>query len=240
MPLTLCAVQFTPQYKNKAANTAALLSLCGKAADELPRPLIICLPEMCTTGYIFRTAEEIEPLCESARGDSFDSFSALCRENGIYCAYGFAEKTDEGLFNSQNFVAPDGSLLATYRKVNLFESDTWWAKPGRSYQTLDTPLGRIGLGICMDLNYRDFVEWHIAQKTRIILFSTNWLDQGVDISDYWCERLEGYGGIFVAANRAGNEFGIPFIGISMIVSNSNIVKKTFSKDDQIIFIESPE
>lgn len=234
MSLTLCAVQYTPQYRRTSANVDALIELITEAARNNDRPLIFCLPEMCTSGYIFRSQSDIAPYCESAQGPSFKAFSDFCRRESVYCAYGFAESDGAHLYNSQNFISNEGKLLRTYRKVHLFQADTLWAQPGNGYVFVDTEFGRIGLGICMDLNYNEFVDWHISQHTQIMLFSTNWLDQGVDIRPYWRERLAGYGGIFVAANRSGDEFGIPFIGTTVIMHNGEILSQRINGAQGII------
>lgn len=62
----------------------------------------------------------------------------------------------------------DGEILAKHRKVHLFdidvpgritfkESDT--LSPGQTVTVVDTPYGRIGIGICYDIRFPEVSQW---------------------------------------------------------------------------------
>ena len=65
-------------------------------------------------------------------------------------------------YNTSIMLAPDGELIASYRKIHLFdveipgglcvrESDT--IRPGQEVVVADTELGKIGMTICYDLRF---------------------------------------------------------------------------------------
>lgn len=158
--------------------------------------------------------------------------------------FGFPERSPEGLFNSQGMVAPDGRIRPVYRKTHLFEADEWWTVPGNTgYRQWDSPWGRIGSGICMDLNYPDLADWHRRSGTAILAFSTNWLDQDFDVLPYWEEKLlgteGGFTGLALFANRGGAEFGVPFRGQSAIFLGGRCVAALPGKDDGVLVVEVP-
>jgi predicted amidohydrolase len=101
------------------------------------------------------------------------------------------------------------------------------------------PWGKLGLGICMDLNYRDFVEFHIAQETDIVLFSTNWIDQGFLVQPYWFSRWEGFPGLVLTANRGGEEFGLGFSGYSAVFKNGALLGQLPHREEGILVLEIP-
>ncbi len=222
--VTISTIQFKPEHGRPHKNREAILEICS-GRDEAGTGIFI-LPEMCLTGYIWTERDDLLCLAECAAGESYMAFSELCVKNGAYLAYGFAEldPVNSLLYNSQNLIGPDGSLLATYRKTYLYDLDYTWAEPGDSgFIAVDTSIGRIGLGICMDLNYDDFVDFHKYNNTDWLLFSTNWLEQGIDVHDYWLNRFNGYRGTAFMANTFGFEFNIEFCGRSSVYENGRFI-----------------
>ncbi|NIP73731.1 MAG: carbon-nitrogen hydrolase family protein, partial [Gammaproteobacteria bacterium] len=73
----------------------------------------------------------------------------------------------------------NGEILATYRKLKLFdvelpevtikESDT--IAPGDALPpVVDTPIGRVGLTICFDLRFPDLYQ-HLRRKGAEVVFA---------------------------------------------------------------------
>ncbi|KAI9636045.1 uncharacterized protein MKK02DRAFT_24789, partial [Dioszegia hungarica] len=86
-----------------------------------------------------------------------------------------------------------GEVIGNYRKTFRFETDKNWAREGDGFKHFDlgAPLGRVGLGICMDadMNPKDFVApWDAfelasyARKNAIdtLVVPMNWLDAPVE------------------------------------------------------------
>lgn len=230
----IAALQFKA---HKAQPEQSLSALCQQIeqAAQAGAQLVVC-PEMATSGYLFADPAAIAPRCETAAGGSFPTLSALARRHGLYLVCGYPEHVSAAaqpgdaapgapvhepapsdaqplpgarLFNSARVIGPDGGLLYNYRKRLLYSADTTWAADGDTpYPILDTPFGRLCVGICMDLNDDRFVEFLRVQSATsplILAFCTNWLDEGSDVLPYWCYRLRGFRGVFVAANTFGDE-----------------------------------
>lgn len=229
-------IQFKPTWGAPDENRARLITLLGLAAENGSQ--VIILPEMCVSGYVFHSRAEIEPYCESRNGATYELISQFCRQRAVYVAYGFAEKAGEQLFNSQNLIGPGGEILATYRKTHLYEQDTHWALPGNSgFIAVETDLGRLGLGICMDMNFDDFVEFHIGAQTDLICFSSCWLDEGFPVAPYWAYRLQEYAGSICIANSFGDERGILFRGESSVFANRQLIARGSLNREQILVTE---
>ena len=93
------------------------------------------------------------------------------------------ETSDDGreiLFNTCLVFDPSGNIVAKHRKVHLFdidvpggitffESDT--LSPGQTYSFFDTPVGRVGIGICYDIRFAEYAMV-LAQKygCRILIY----------------------------------------------------------------------
>ncbi|MCP4298289.1 MAG: carbon-nitrogen hydrolase family protein [Proteobacteria bacterium] len=238
-PLKVASIQFKPRHKDVVGNLNNLFKLCHQATTAGAQLLV--LPEMCLTGYIWESPKLIAPFAEASIGESFQKMATFCKEYGCYIAYGFAEKDEELLFNSQNLVSPDGTLLGTYRKENLFAVDTLWASPGNlGYISLECSLGKVGLGICMDLNFDDFVQFHIENKTRLLLLAVNWLDEGHCVLDYWKERLRNFRGTAIISNTYGMEKKVLFCGLSAVFHRDRFQGHAPIKGDFVLLFDIPE
>ena len=221
MPLKAGVVQFSPTYGRVLDNLKRLEGLVEAGVRQGAELLV--LPEMAWTGYLWRDEEAVRPYAEQAgHGPGQDQMATWARRWNIALVYGFPEVSGPKFHNSQGFATADGATHPLYRKTHLFEADTWWATPGDSgYLQWDSPWGSVGSGICMDLNFDDLVAYHSSAGTKILTFSTNWLDQDFDILPYWEERLTGldgvgFQGISLFANRGGEEFGVRFRGQSAL------------------------
>jgi protein N-terminal amidase len=94
-------------------------------------------------------------------------------------------------YNSTVTVSPTGDILANYRKSFLYYTDESWAAEGPTGFFCDTlgSLGKVGLGICMDINpYQFEAPWDKFE------FATNIVENGAKLavmSMAWLTSLPG-------------------------------------------------
>jgi predicted amidohydrolase len=241
MTLKAGVVQFSPLYGRVADNLGQLECLVEEGVGQGAE--ILVLPEMAWTGYLWPEASAVRHYSEPAgRGPGQDRMREWARRWQVSLVFGFPEASEAGLFNSQALVSPDGEIHPVYRKTHLFEADGWWAQPGDSgYLQWPSPWGLIGSGICMDLNFTDLADHHRQNNTKILAFSTNWLDQNFDVVPYWEQSLvgsaEGFQGLALFANRGGEEFGVGFRGQSSIFLGGRCLVTLPGKDDGVLVVE---
>jgi predicted amidohydrolase len=102
---------------------------------------------------------------ETLEGPSLGRMSSLARELSITLLAGSV--LEEGapggrLYNTSVLFGPDGSRLATYRKMHLFDveigdgasyRESAAVAPGSEVVVAESPLARIGLSVCYDLRF---------------------------------------------------------------------------------------
>ncbi|KAL7421847.1 hypothetical protein Q5752_003618 [Cryptotrichosporon argae] len=194
-PLRVSCVQYDPQLGQVAANARKV-----EAMTTFLRPGqldLLVLPEMALTGYIFRTASSILPFLETGDGPTTKLATSLARRLGCHVVAGYPEAAgDAGVgagggdgkvgWNSAVVVGPAG-VVGIYRKTFLFETDKSWAREGDGFRyfELPPPIGRLALGICMDMNPREFIApWDafelatFAKQNSVdtLVVPMNWLD----------------------------------------------------------------
>ncbi|KAL0567815.1 hypothetical protein V5O48_014175, partial [Marasmius crinis-equi] len=204
-----------------------------KRAKELCRRIqprsvdLVCFPEMIFSGYVFPNAQAIKPHLERPRTGPTSQFcSELAKGLGCYVIAGYPEllEADEvdtteaadgnGLAvgaNSAVLCGPRGEWVGDYRKTNLFEMDKCWAKAGGGFKTFDlpSPLRRVSIGICMDLNVQPPAVWDSldgpyelasyahSQGSDVLILLNAWLDSEVEPEErsdwgtlnFWAARL---------------------------------------------------
>jgi formamidase len=115
---------------------------------------MIVAPELhlSAVGGIFDEAEGYaERVAVDLPGPLTERLGALARATGLWLVPGSVyERTDEGIANTAVAIAPDGELVAAYRKCFPWQPYEKTV-PGRRLVTFDVPgVGRVGLAICHD------------------------------------------------------------------------------------------
>ena len=160
---------------DKAANLA---KATGMARDAARRgAALIALPEV----WLWRGPRDAEhDAAESIPGPTTDRLAALARELGVVLVGGsLLERVPDAakVFNTCTVFDAAGELLATYRKVHLFdvdipdhvtvrESDT--RLHGSEPVTVPTALGTIGLSVCYDLRFPELYRRLTAAGAEIV------------------------------------------------------------------------
>ena len=97
----------------------------------------------------------------------------LARETGVAIVTGMSEHDGEGHFNTAVAIGPDGDLLASYRKIQLWEARerSIWS-PGTAYSTFKYRGRTIGLQICYDIEFPEHTRALVRQGVDLILCPT--------------------------------------------------------------------
>ncbi len=167
-------VQMTSTDDRKR-NLDTALRLVGEAADLGAE--LVGLPE----NFAFIGPEE-ERLAgaETLEGPTLSAVRDLARRRRIHVLAGsISERTEDPrrTANTSALVGEDGSLLAVYRKIHLFDvaipdgvryAESQGVRPGSEVVVADTALGRIGLSICYDLRFPELYRRLSADGAEIV------------------------------------------------------------------------
>ncbi|MBM4129656.1 carbon-nitrogen hydrolase family protein [bacterium] len=157
-----------------AANVALAERLTREAARAGAR--FIALPEM----YHFRSTGKPASLPgEPIGGPSLRGLQVIAAEYGAVILAGSVCEAIAGSFKVHNtsvLIGPDGAVVATYRKIHLFdvevdgvairESD--WYVPGDQVVTAQACGRTVGLSICYDLRFPELFRRHADRQAEIL------------------------------------------------------------------------
>jgi predicted amidohydrolase len=137
---------------------------------------IVVLPELANCGYMFADADELRAAAQTLDGPYVNYLAGMAFELGIVIASGFAERTAEGeLYNSAVIIDRSG-ILASYRKAHLWNTEKMCGfLAGSGYPpVVDTDHGRLGLMICYDLEFPEWVRRVAVNGAELLCAPVNW------------------------------------------------------------------
>ncbi|HSL11048.1 MAG TPA: carbon-nitrogen hydrolase family protein [Actinomycetota bacterium] len=136
---------------------------------------LVAIPEYA--GYLGRSSSAVVAPLGDGRLERL--CVDLARDLGVWIVGGtVAEREGEAVFDTTPVIAPDGEIVARYRKIHLFdvelpgqppfrESATFM--PGHELVTHETPGGRVGLAICYDLRFPELFRGLMALGAETIV-----------------------------------------------------------------------
>ncbi|KAJ7694077.1 carbon-nitrogen hydrolase [Mycena rosella] len=178
-PFSLALIQLGNVTANKSDNLAHAREMILKAAASAKKPDLIVLPECFNSPYghvhfpVY--AEKIE-----AESESVKMLSSVAKETKTWLIGGsIPERDGKNLYNTCTVYNPEGKLVATHRKVHLFdidipgkitfkESETLTA--GATTNFFDTEFARIGLGICYDVRFPELAMISARQGCHVLIY----------------------------------------------------------------------
>nr|XP_061806780.1 deaminated glutathione amidase-like [Nerophis lumbriciformis] len=154
---------------DKQANLCTARGLLEEAKRR--GALVAFLPE--AFDYIGSSREETLALSETLTGDTVTQYAEMARKLDIWLSLGgFHERGPEWeaqrrIYNCHIIMNNQGEIVSTYRKCHLFDvelpnkgislKESAFAIPGPSLVApVQTPIGKLGLGVCYDLRFPEF------------------------------------------------------------------------------------
>jgi omega-amidase len=215
--MRIAVAQMDCEPGDVGVNAATAVGLAKEAA-ALGADVVV-FPELADTGYRLRHAESCaRPL------DGHDYLRALMDEaarHGVVVITGLTERDGDSIYNTVVATDGPGSILATYRKVNL------WAPGGETevFAAGDSPPGQFdldglttSLSVCFDLRfpamYRPLAEAGTQLFVVVAAFPFPRLRHWTTLLAARAIENQSY---VVAANRVGTDGRVTLCGSSTIL-----------------------
>jgi 5-aminopentanamidase len=154
---------------NRAAARDAIDAAAGRGAQ------VVVLPELVPSGYVFADAAEARALAEPADGPTVSEWQRLAAQHDLVIVGGFAELGDSGQVLNSAAIVDGSGTRAIYRKVHLWDAEPDVFTPGDADPpVVDTAYGRIGVMVCYDAEFPEWVRKPALAGADLLALPTNW------------------------------------------------------------------
>lgn len=161
------------------ARGLALVDAAGAQRADL-----ICLPETFSAAGLPST--RIADLAEPLDGPTFAALSQSARANAVNLVAGAFLKRRGRVENVSVLFDRQGEIVGIYSKRHPTEGEIeGGVTPGSSVGVFDTDIGRIGLAICFDLNWRELWAAMKSEGADIVAWISAY-EGGFPLQAYAC------------------------------------------------------
>ncbi|HHE40975.1 MAG TPA: hypothetical protein ENL10_05695 [Candidatus Cloacimonetes bacterium] len=226
-------LQFNPQLFHEKQNLNKISKMLQNCNTDL-----VVLPELCTSGYLFKSNIEMEPLSSTADGRIPGFFKNISERENTAIVAGFLEKDEELLFNSQIFAAPSGNQVI-YRKTHLFFNEKDLFSPGNSgFKIAHYNDAILGFMVCFDWIFPESARTLSLRGAEILCHSANLVLP-------FCQKamitrsIENH--VYtITSNRVGTETNgsqeLTFTGMSQITDPSGNILVQADKTEEVLLV----
>lgn len=214
--------QLAPKIGDLAYNRTLTERAIRQAA--LQGAQVVVLPELVQSGYLFADRFEALSLAETTEGPIVQLWQVLARELNLVIVGGFCERLPgDELANSAAMIDANG-LRAVYRKAHLWDAEKDIFTAGDAPPpVVETVHGRLGMLICYDLEFPEWVRLPALAGADLLCAPVNWPDGPRPQTERPAEVLRvqanaSVNRMFIAAcDRYGHERGVGWVQGSVIV-----------------------
>ena len=210
---------------------------------------LVVLPELwAPTGFGYR---QWEAAAEPVDGPTVQAIAAAAKEIGATVHAGSiieqaapgaaAGEEGRGRWNTSVVVGPDGSILATYRKIHRFgfsAGEPALIEAGKEVVTLDVGGVRLGLATCYDLRFPELFRRLLDAGARTVLVPAAWPAPRVE---HWrvlgrARAIENQSFV-VQCNTGGTHARARMGGHSQVVAPSGEVLAEAGEGEEVLVVD---
>jgi deaminated glutathione amidase len=174
---------------DKAANLAEIRAMADAAANRGAD--LVAFPEHAMFKQPIRDDTFFDAV-EDLDGPYVGALREVAQRHRLAVIAGMAERIpgERRAYNTDVVVSPDGELLATYRKIHLYDAfggaESSSIRPGELDQPLTVRIGDLtwGLMTCYDIRFPEHARLLVDQGAEAIVIPTAWTP-GPRKEDHW-------------------------------------------------------
>ncbi|MEX2347818.1 MAG: nitrilase-related carbon-nitrogen hydrolase [Balneolaceae bacterium] len=209
---------------------------------------IICFAELAFETFYPQYQDPKDPgqNAESIPGPITNAFSEIAKELGVVIVLNLYEKDGDSLYDSSPVINTDGEILGTTRMIHIteyacFHEQAYYTPGNTGAPVYETPFGRIGVAICYDRHYPEYMRALVLAGAEIVF-----IPQAGSVGE-WPEGLyeaevrtaSFQNGYFTAlCNRVGKEPKLTFAGESFVCDPAGkVIAKAGEGTEEILICD---
>ncbi len=158
--MRIFALELDNDIKGLEERKAYMEGLIGR----LPAPDLVVLPELALCSYM--ASQKVWQYADDRGQDASAWAAAMARKYNTYIGLGYLDKEDGDYYNRYLIAGPEGVCGV----VTKSEGETAVFKRGDFGSVIETPFGKVGVGICYDSRRKHFYDNVKDEELSLILF----------------------------------------------------------------------
>lgn len=224
--MNVALVQHAPTSSRAEAVSRGVQAL-ATAADQGAE--LVIFPELSFTPFYPRRPITDRPesaldLAEPVPGPTTEALAQAAADHGVVVVFNLMERDGERTFDTSPVLDADGALLGRTRMMHIteyehFHEQGYYAPGDTGAPVYDTAVGRLGVAICYDRHYPEYLRALALQDAEIVAVPQagtvgEW-PEGMYEAELRVAALQ-HGFFTALANRVGQEGAMSFAGQSFV------------------------
>ena len=227
---------------NLGRGLAALETAAGGGAE------LVCYAELAFEPFYPQRPADGNPrdMAQEVPGPVTEAFAARAAELGVVVVLNLFERAGDRCFDCSPVIDSDGTLLGRTRMVHItdypcFHEQGYYSPGDTGAPVFDTAIGRIGVAICYDRHYPEYMRALALAGAEIVVVPQagavgEWPDGLYEAELRVAAFQNGY---FTAlCNRVGREENLDFAGESFVCApDGRVVARAPQSEDHILYAD---
>ena len=244
MRIALVQQSAGPDRSNNLERALAAMEEAAAGGADL-----VAFAELAIDGFFPQRQNDpgARALAEPIPGPTSDRIAAKAAELGVVTVFNMYEEGGDGrCYDSSPVFDRDGSLLGVTRMIHIteyacFHEQSYYAEGDRGAPVYDTSVGRVGVAICYDRHYPEYMRRLGELGARLVV-----IPQAGSVGE-WPEglyeaevRVAAFQNGYFAAlcNRVGEEERLTFAGESFVVDpEGTLIATAPAMEEAILFAD---
>lgn len=237
--MTVALLQMDLQFCQPQKNRAHLEALFDRALSTAPRPDVVCLPELWSTGFDEVLFHQIHDFAEPEDGPSLSLLRELARRYQVWILGGSLpiHHQDRTTRNTTYLIDRTGQLVGHYSKLHLFslQREELAFTPGTETPVFDTELGKVAMMTCYDIRFCELARTYALKGAEVISVTANFPNPRLE---HWRTLLTARAienqSFVLACNRVGSAPGGTYPGHSMVIDPWGTILVEGGEQEEIV------
>ena len=209
---------------------------------------VVCFAELAFEPFYPQNRATPEALekAEPVPGPVTELFCSLAKELGVVVVLNLFERDGERTFDTSPVIGPEGEIIGLTRMVHItdydgFHEEGYYAPGDRGAPVYDTPFGRIGVAICYDRHFPEYMRALALAGAQVVFVPQAGVVGEWPEGLYEAElRVAAFqNGVFTAlCNRVGKEEKLTFAGESFVCNpGGEVIARAGKGTEEILYAD---